>query len=446
MKNKSATKIKKDKNFISCLNQETGFYFRTGILEDGKDTGVDPFMASFPELLDVGIMGHCIHGKTGLCQKAGIGCYQDGLHSNNPNMSLEDFKKIAEQCKGKTFQFALGGCGDPDQHEHFEEILKVCKENDIVPNFTTSGFGMTKALAKLCKQYCGAVAVSWYRSPYTIKAINLLLAEGVKTNIHCICCGKVGNTLVNVDRDSVNPKNSRFVCAECIESLSTALAQGETVGYQQNKKDVIDNYNINLHRIEEIEKENAEYEKQIQQLGLAKLGPEKTVTLEGRDSDVKVQVSYTVKEVTKAGFKTLKSYMNENVSDTYLSSNVVEKFDSNSDFKKAAVIIYTEDWEKGTFADTLAKYGYEGRIKPDVLAKMSSRWKHDDLESNKSLLAKTLGVDKLEGDNVDEMLRELTRVAKFNYVKQIFPKVNTCADIDLLKDCLIVSSCIKIKK
>lgn len=186
MKNKSATKIKKDKNFISCFNQETGFYFRTGILENGKDTGVDPFMASFPELLDVGIMGHCIHGKTGLCKKAGIGCYQDGLHSNNPNMSLEDFKKIAEQCKGKTFQFALGGCGDPDQHEHFEEILKVCKENGIVPNFTTSGFGMTKALAKLCKQYCGAVAVSWYRSPYTLKAINLLLTEKVKTNIHYV--------------------------------------------------------------------------------------------------------------------------------------------------------------------------------------------------------------------------------------------------------------------
>lgn len=186
MKNKSAIKIKKDKNFIFCFNQETGFYFRTGILEDGKDTGIDPFMASFPELLDVGIMGHCIHGKTGLCQKAGIGCYQDGLHSNNPNMSLEDFKTIAEQCKGKTFQFALGGCGDPDQHEHFEEILKVCKENGIVPNFTTSGFGMTKALAKLCKQYCGAVAVSWYRSPYTLKALNLLLAEGVKTNIHYV--------------------------------------------------------------------------------------------------------------------------------------------------------------------------------------------------------------------------------------------------------------------
>ena len=205
MKNKNATKIKKDKNFVSFFNQATGFYFRTGILEDGKDTGIDPFMASFPELLDVGIMGHCIHGKTGLCQKAGIGCYQDGLHSNNPNMSIEDFKKIAEQCKGKTFQFALGGCGDPDQHEHFEEILKVCKENDIVPNFTTSGFGMTKALAKLCKQYCGAVAVSWYRSPYTIKAINLLLAEGVKTNIHYVLSkSTLTEALQHLQRDELN--------------------------------------------------------------------------------------------------------------------------------------------------------------------------------------------------------------------------------------------------
>jgi len=36
---------------------------RSGILDkDGRDTGIDPFMASFPHLLDVGIMGHCAHG------------------------------------------------------------------------------------------------------------------------------------------------------------------------------------------------------------------------------------------------------------------------------------------------------------------------------------------------------------------------------------------------
>ena len=66
-------------NFISMFDTETGAYLRTGILdEEGRDTGVDPFMASFPHLIDVGIMGHCAHGKTGLCFKAGIGCYQSG--------------------------------------------------------------------------------------------------------------------------------------------------------------------------------------------------------------------------------------------------------------------------------------------------------------------------------------------------------------------------------
>lgn len=225
-RDRSAMRIKRDKNFIYYFNPVTGFYFRTGILEDGKDTGIDPFMAIFPELLDVGIMGHCIHGKTGLCQKAGIGCYQDGLHSNNPNMTLEDFKKIAEQCKGKTFQFALGGCGDPDQHEHFEEILKVCKENDIVPNFTTSGFGMTKALAKLCKQYCGAVAVSWYRSQYTIKAIKLLLAEGVKTNIHYVLSkNTLTEALQHLREDVINSAPKETSSKSTIVVRTCALAK-----------------------------------------------------------------------------------------------------------------------------------------------------------------------------------------------------------------------------
>ena len=173
--------------FKSAFDTETGAYVRTGVLDEkGKDTGADPFMASYPHLIDVGIMGHCIHGKTGLCAKAGIGCYQSGMLVEQPNMSVEDFRWIAEQSKGRCNQFALGGRGDPDQHEYFEEILRICREHMLVPNFTTSGYGMTPEIAKLCKQYCGAVAVSWYRSEYTIKAIQMLLQAGVKTNIHYV--------------------------------------------------------------------------------------------------------------------------------------------------------------------------------------------------------------------------------------------------------------------
>ena len=179
-------RIRRDKNFLSFFDENTGNYIRTGIIKDGKDTGEDPFMASFPELLDVGIMGHCEHGKSGLCIKSGIECYQDGLHSDCPNMTVEDFSNIAAQCNGKTFQFALGGCGDPDSHEHFQEILEICRANKIVPNFTTSGWGLTEDTALLCKKYCGAVAVSWYRSEYTQRAVELLIQAGVKTNIHYV--------------------------------------------------------------------------------------------------------------------------------------------------------------------------------------------------------------------------------------------------------------------
>ena len=179
----------KDKKyrFVSAFDTETGAYVRTGILdENGEDTGVDPFMASFPHLIDVGVMGHCIHGKTGLCVKAGIGCYQSGLTVEQPNMTVEKFRWIAEQCKGRCNQLALGGRGDPDQHENFEELLQICRENNLVPNFTTSGYGMTPEIARICKKYCGAVAVSWYRSQYTLDAIQMLLDAGVKTNIHYV--------------------------------------------------------------------------------------------------------------------------------------------------------------------------------------------------------------------------------------------------------------------
>lgn len=174
-------------HFKSYFDSLSGAYLRTGVLdEQGRDTGVDPFMASFPHLIDVGVMGHCINGRKGYCRQAGIGCYQSGGSKSEPNMSLEDFSWIASQCNGRTNQLALGGRGDPDQHEDFDQILRISRENNLVPNFTTSGIGMTVDIAKSCKQYCGAVAVSWYRNKFTNRAIETLLEANVKTNIHYV--------------------------------------------------------------------------------------------------------------------------------------------------------------------------------------------------------------------------------------------------------------------
>jgi len=162
--------------YVAAFDQSTGGYIRSG----------DPFMASFPHLLDIGIMGHCLHGKSGLCIKAGVECYQSGLTQSEPNMPLDEYKRIINQCSGKVFQVALGGRGDPDLHEDFEAIVTHTREQGIVPNLTTSGFGLTLTSARHIANYCGAAAVSWYRSIYTKRAIDMLLSAGVKTNVHYV--------------------------------------------------------------------------------------------------------------------------------------------------------------------------------------------------------------------------------------------------------------------
>ena len=84
--------------FKSFFNPLTGKYIRTGIIdEEGRDTGEDPFMTSFPELIDIGIMGHCAHGLSGRCKESGIQCYQHGDISQNPHMTLENYKKIIDE-------------------------------------------------------------------------------------------------------------------------------------------------------------------------------------------------------------------------------------------------------------------------------------------------------------------------------------------------------------
>jgi radical SAM protein with 4Fe4S-binding SPASM domain len=195
--------IDKENKFTELFAPETGFYIRSGIIENGKDTGIDPFMRNFPQLVDVGIMGHCQHGQSGLCVESGTQCYQNGLETKKANMTVENFKKIAQQCNGKVFQFALGGRGDADQHENFEEILRLCRENGIVPNFTTSGLSMTVKKAKICKEYTGAVAVSWYRAAYTEQAIKLLLQAETKTNIHYV----LGNNTIDEAIDRLTEQN-----------------------------------------------------------------------------------------------------------------------------------------------------------------------------------------------------------------------------------------------
>lgn len=197
----NSVRVYKDEKyrFIEYFSEKTGLLIRSNIFDGNIDTGREPFMRSFPELLDIGIMGSCHISNKNICKAAGIDCYQNAISKIKPNMGIDDYKEIMKQCEGRVFQVALGGAGDPNKHENFEEILLLTRETEIVPNLTTSGIGLTDREISLIREYCGAVAVSYYSrlefdsnnssretNMATIDAIERLVAKNCIVNIHFV--------------------------------------------------------------------------------------------------------------------------------------------------------------------------------------------------------------------------------------------------------------------
>lgn len=178
-------------NFFELFNEKNGTLVRSNII----GTSCDATMRSFPELIDIGIMGKCDAAKVGMCSRAGVECYQNAIGSNKDNMSLADYERIMEQSKNRVFQVALGGAGDPNKHEKFEEILAMTREYGIVPNMTTSGYNISDDEISSIRKYCGAVAVSFYSrlrkdgkegNLVTIETINKFVDAECITNIHYV--------------------------------------------------------------------------------------------------------------------------------------------------------------------------------------------------------------------------------------------------------------------
>ena len=185
--------------FNEFFNEKNGFLIRTNILnKEERETCNKASMRSFPELMDIGIMGKC-HVYKQYCKEFGIECYQV---KDGSNMSIELYEKIINQCKGKVFQVALGGKGDPNKHKDFEQILEITRKNNIVPNLTTTGIGITNKEINLIKKYVGAVAISLYSkltnnleesNKECIKVIENMVKNKIITNIHYV----INNETIN---------------------------------------------------------------------------------------------------------------------------------------------------------------------------------------------------------------------------------------------------------
>ncbi len=185
--NKAAFVVKRfvGEHYTAIFSPNSGFFARV------EDAGhEEPFWAEHgPELLDIAITNWCDRGCSFCYRKSD----ETGSH-----ISLSDYEEIIRQAQSlHVFQVALGG-GNPNQHPHFPEILRLTREKyGIVPNYTTNGRGLTPLVIEATAKYCGAVAVSAY-PPYheTQEAIDLLRSSGTTTNIHFVLTSKTVDTAI----------------------------------------------------------------------------------------------------------------------------------------------------------------------------------------------------------------------------------------------------------
>ncbi len=112
-----------------------------------------------PELYDIAITNYCPNN----CDY----CYMNSDMKGSQHMSLKDLEYLFENQLDRhhnilPFQVVLGG-GEPILHPQFIEILRYIRSLDIVPNYTTSGIGLSDAIIKATADYCGGIGLTYHK-------------------------------------------------------------------------------------------------------------------------------------------------------------------------------------------------------------------------------------------------------------------------------------------
>lgn len=105
-----------------------------------------------PETIDVAIT-----------QKCGFGCsfcYQSST-PDQAHAPMELIENILTAFVEPPYQIAYGG-GSPTTHPEFATILRLTRESNIVPNYTTEGAYISKEIIEATNKYCGGVSMTFH--------------------------------------------------------------------------------------------------------------------------------------------------------------------------------------------------------------------------------------------------------------------------------------------
>ena len=170
------------KTFISDdynykFNMDSGYFERWGKTED-DDPQYSPYG---PEIIDLELSSGQCRGNCPFCYKG-----------NTPNLPIEymdfdTYKKLFKIINVPTLTQIAFGITDIDANPDFWDIIEFTANNDIIPNYTTNGIGITKDIADKTRLFCGAVAVSVYmhNKEKAYNAIKMYIDAGMtQVNIH----------------------------------------------------------------------------------------------------------------------------------------------------------------------------------------------------------------------------------------------------------------------
>jgi hypothetical protein len=173
-------KVFRSDNYNYDFSKVTGYFKRWG-----KTTDDDPQWSPVgPEIADIEISKNgCpkIDGKN--CRY----CYKSNTSAPPENMSLDTFKIILSKLGRQLTQVAFGitGCR---ANPYFLEMMKHCRVEGVIPNFTLSGMDLDEEFLNQLPGLVGAVAVSYHGdAELCFKTVERLCSVGIKqVNIHAV--------------------------------------------------------------------------------------------------------------------------------------------------------------------------------------------------------------------------------------------------------------------
>ncbi len=142
-----------------------------------------PFQSTlYPEHLDIAINSKCLAN----CPYCYVSAVKNGVNFDSiTEKAIDLWAGMPDELK--PFQIAIGGAGEPTLHPELIPFLKVVRNLDIYPNYTTNGMHLTKDLLLATQEYSGGVAVSFH--PHIKKAFWKAYEEYqkyIRTSIHFI--------------------------------------------------------------------------------------------------------------------------------------------------------------------------------------------------------------------------------------------------------------------